>query len=76
MPNNSDSVVDMVKIFIGDLFEYMLEETNRYHLQNVNIKLERCVDIKMKTMLELLFLMGRVCKDYRDEYWMDYGQNN
>jgi len=37
MPNNRESVSDCVEIFIGDdLFQIMVEETNRYHAQNIH----------------------------------------
>lgn len=78
MPNNSESVVDVVKLFIGDdLFEYMVTETNRYRAQNPDLFRDRAKSVKwkdvtvveLKKMLGLLLLMGRVRKDTRDEYW-------
>ncbi|XP_037935156.1 piggyBac transposable element-derived protein 4 [Teleopsis dalmanni] len=78
MPHNSESVIDVVKLFIADdFFEYMATETNRYRAQNPDAFRDRAKSVKwkdvnvvdLKQMLGLLLLMGRVRKDTRDEYW-------
>lgn len=78
MPNNPQSVNEVVQLFIGnDLFDYMVEETNRYHQQNMDkfkdrakgVKWKDVTMIELKKMLGLLLLMGKVRKDSRDEYW-------
>jgi len=78
MPSNLESVDEVVQLFIGnDLFEYMANETNRYHLQNVDkfkesaksVKWKDVSAVEVKQMLGLLLLMGKVRKETRDEYW-------
>jgi len=78
MPNNSESVDEVVQLFIeNDLFDYMAEETNRYHSQNVDkfkdsaksVKWKDVSAVEIKQMLGLLLLMGKVRKETRDEYW-------
>ncbi|EQB59787.1 ac transposable element-derived protein 4 [Vairimorpha apis BRL 01] len=77
VPYNSQSVMDAVKLFIGDdLFEYMVTETNRYHAQNIelfrdsanSVKWKDVTVVELKKMMGLLLLMGKVRKDTRDEY--------
>lgn len=78
MPENPASIMSVLQLFIGDdLFEYMAQETNRYHAQNihkfkVSAKTLKWRDVSvsdMKKMMGLLLLMGKVRKDSRDEYW-------
>lgn len=78
IPNNPESVIEVVQLFIGnDLFDYMAEETNRYHSQNVDrfkdsgksVKWKDVSTVELKKMLGPLLLMGKVRKDSRDEYW-------
>ena len=78
MPNNPESVSDCVELFIGDdLFQMMVEETNRYHAQNIHkfkqskksLKWRDVNIIELKKMLGLILIMGHVRKDDRYEYW-------
>lgn len=49
MQDNSESVIDEVKLFIGDdLFQYMATETNRYHERNPDAFRERAKSVKWK----------------------------
>jgi hypothetical protein len=75
MPDNSESVIDVLKLFIGDdIFEYMASETNRYREQNPDAFQERGKSVKwkdvnvvdLKKMLGLLLLTVRVRKDTRE----------
>ncbi|XP_026469574.1 piggyBac transposable element-derived protein 4-like [Ctenocephalides felis] len=77
-PNNPQSVSEVVQLFLGnDLFDYMAEESNRYHSQNIDrfkdsaksLKWKDVSAVELKKMLGLLLLMGRVRKENRDEYW-------
>jgi len=72
------TVSDAIELFIGDdLFEYFVNESNRYYHQNShNYKLYKKsgkwknITLKeMKKFLGLIMLMGQVRKDIRDEYW-------
>lgn len=77
-PTVSNSVMDVVQLFIGnDLFEFMVEESNRYHAQNESrfrqtnksIKWKPINIINMKKMLGLILLMGQVQKPTRRDFW-------
>ena len=78
LPNNSENISDIIKLFIGDgLFQYMVEETNRYHAQNEFRIKDRVKSVKwkdvtvkeLKKFIGLILLMGKIRKDNRDEYW-------
>ncbi|KAI4474422.1 hypothetical protein M0804_014867 [Polistes exclamans] len=78
MPSSSESVIDIVKLFIGsDLIEHFVRESNRYHYQivekyRITSKTKKWKDVtvtEMKKFLGLIVLMVQVKKDVLYEYW-------
>lgn len=77
-PNNRDSIIDSMNLFIGeDLFKMMEEETNRYHSQNfekfkVYKKSRKWKDVtvcELKNFFGLIILMGQIPKSTINEFW-------
>lgn len=75
---NPNNILEIVSLFFGDdLFEFMANETNRYHFQNeqkfkTNIKSGTWKHVncfELKRFMSLILLMGLVRKDARDDYW-------
>jgi hypothetical protein len=77
-PKNSNNVLDVVSLFVGeDFFEMMCVQSNLYHSQNKHkykesSKTGKWSDInitEMKKFFAILILMGQVRKDSLKEYW-------
>ncbi|KFM63035.1 hypothetical protein X975_02646, partial [Stegodyphus mimosarum] len=78
MPSSSESVMDIVNLFIGsDLIEHFVRESYRHHYQivekyRITSKTKKWKDItvtEMKKFLDLIILMVQVKKDILYDYW-------
>ena len=78
MPSSSETVMDIVNLFIGsDLNEHFVKESNRYHYQivekyRITSKAKKWKDVTMteiKKFWGLIILMEQVQKDFLYDYW-------
>ncbi|XP_015436031.1 PREDICTED: piggyBac transposable element-derived protein 4-like [Dufourea novaeangliae] len=78
MPNDPSSICEVVSLFFGDdLFQFMVDETNRYRLQNRDkmrdnknsLQWKNINIMELKHFIGLILIMGLVRKDSRDDYW-------